>query len=146
MALLCLCPALLFPFASWCEWDVCVHALEISQGMLLVHSCLAYYPQEQSSVCTARHTGWRDPECCPKHQPGQLEGLDPSPTICTCCSQTQPPGCTRSPASHRLAPSCKVVFSYPRSGEGGTRLAVPSARPGLGVKLSYHSLGSAHLF
>lgn len=38
--------------------------------------------------------------------PDQIEGFDPSPTICTCCSQTQPPGCTLSPVSHRLAPSC----------------------------------------
>lgn len=51
MALLCLCPVLLFPFASWCEWDVCVHALEISQGMLLVHPCLAYYLPPRAVVC-----------------------------------------------------------------------------------------------
>lgn len=97
---------------SWFEWEVCVCI-----GYPPIHAvcspCPAQGPKSSLQYCQSpvlKGPG-RETRAGPQRT-RQIEGLDPSPNTCTCCSQTQPPGCTLRPASPHCrwhAPSCKAA-------------------------------------
>lgn len=140
-----LCPALSFPFVSWCEWDVCVHGLEISQCTWLAHP-VQLTTTRAVVACTARHPGWRDPGAAQSTRSDRRARPLPHHLyllFSNTATRLHTESCFSQARSILLA--CKVVLSYPRIREGGNQL-VPSALPGQRVKQGYHSQESAHLF